>query len=141
MLLGSIMQALKDPTSEAYREARRRHWDAVAVEGRPETGMRGCYHRHLAKVYDFLIGPGARVLEIGCAEGNLLAALNPSFGVGVDFSPAMLSLVTRNSILSRLTPTALSRTLPRNYLIRLLTPLFCPIWPTTSGMSWSSSAA
>src|SRR5215475_3629604 len=91
-VIGSKMQALKDPTSEAYREARRRHWDAVAVEGRPETGMRGCYHRRLAKVYDFLIGPGARVLEIGCAEGNLLAALNPSFGVGVDFSPAMLSL-------------------------------------------------
>jgi len=87
-----VKQEFKDPTSEVYREARRRHWDAVAVEGRPETGMRGCYHRRLAKVYDFLIGPGARVLEIGCAEGNLLAALNPSFGVGVDFSPAMLSI-------------------------------------------------
>src|SRR5262252_1956322 len=111
----SVMQALKDPTSEAYREARRRHWDAVAKEGRPETGMRGCYHRRLAKVYDFLIGPGARVLEIGCAEGNLLAALKPSFGVGWTFpqpcSP-LPSRVTRNSILSRLTPTALSRTLP-----------------------------
>src|SRR5262245_36704429 len=88
----SRMQAIKDTISEDYREARRRHWDAVAVGGRLETGMRGCYQRRLAKVYDFLIGPGARVLEIGCAEGNLLAALNPSFGVGVDFSPAMLSI-------------------------------------------------
>src|SRR5215510_7350221 len=65
----STKQALKDPTSEAYRDTRRLHWDVVAKKGRPETVMRGCYHRRLAKVYDFLIGPGARVLEIGCAEG------------------------------------------------------------------------
>jgi SAM-dependent methyltransferase len=30
------------------------------------------------------------VLEIGCAQGHLLAALQPACGVGVDFSPAML---------------------------------------------------
>jgi SAM-dependent methyltransferase len=31
------------------------------------------------------------VLEIGCAQGDLLAALKPSLGVGVDFSDEMLS--------------------------------------------------
>jgi SAM-dependent methyltransferase len=38
----------------------------------------------------FLVPPGARVLEIGCGNGQLLAALAPSHGVGVDLSPEMI---------------------------------------------------
>src|SRR5580693_1655207 len=43
----------------------------------------------------FLIPPGARVLELGCGIGNLLAALEPSFGVGVDFSEPMIAEARR----------------------------------------------
>jgi ubiquinone/menaquinone biosynthesis C-methylase UbiE len=39
------------------------------------------------KFMKFLIPPGKRVLELGCGSGDLLAALEPSYGVGVDFSP------------------------------------------------------
>src|ERR1700730_13639165 len=39
----------------------------------------------------FLIPPGARVLELGCSSGSLLSALEPSFGVGVDFSELMVA--------------------------------------------------
>jgi SAM-dependent methyltransferase len=38
------------------------------------------------KFMRFLIPPGKRVLELGCGRGDLLAALEPSYGVGVDFS-------------------------------------------------------
>ena len=38
----------------------------------------------------FLIPAGARVLEIGCGDGQLLAALKPSRAVGVDLSPEMI---------------------------------------------------
>jgi len=38
----------------------------------------------------FLIPAGARILEIGCGDGQLLAALKPSRGVGVDFSAEMI---------------------------------------------------
>jgi len=38
----------------------------------------------------FLIPEDVRVLEIGCGIGNLLAALKPSHGVGIDISPAMI---------------------------------------------------
>ncbi len=31
------------------------------------------------------------MLEIGCGTGDTLAALKPSYGVGVDFSPAMIA--------------------------------------------------
>ena len=39
----------------------------------------------------FLIPVGARVLEFGCGFGDTLAALKPSHGVGVDFSPATIA--------------------------------------------------
>jgi len=43
----------------------------------------------------FLIPEGARVLEIGCGNGDTLAALKPAYGVGVDFSPAMIAEARR----------------------------------------------
>ena len=45
----------------------------------------------------FLIPPGARVLDLGCGIGNLLAALEPSFGVGVDFSEPMIAEARRGA--------------------------------------------
>ena len=43
------------------------------------------YREDDRKFMRFLIPPGKRVLELGCGEGELLAALQPSYGVGVDF--------------------------------------------------------
>jgi SAM-dependent methyltransferase len=48
------------------------------------------FHREDEIYLRFLIPEGARVLEIGCGTGDTLAALAPSYGVGVDFSPAMI---------------------------------------------------
>ncbi|HET9910253.1 MAG TPA: bifunctional class I SAM-dependent methyltransferase/glycosyltransferase family 2 protein, partial [Anaerolineales bacterium] len=53
-------------------------------------GMGGWYHHRLQEIYRFHIGPNRKVLEIGCAEGNLLAALKPERGVGIDFSEEMI---------------------------------------------------
>jgi SAM-dependent methyltransferase len=50
------------------------------------------YHRLLLRNYGFLVPPGLRVLEVGCGLGDLLAAVKPARGVGVDFSPAMIAL-------------------------------------------------
>jgi ubiquinone/menaquinone biosynthesis C-methylase UbiE len=50
------------------------------------------YYRLLEQVFRFSIPSGARVLEIGCGSGDLLAALKPSVGVGVDVSPGMVEL-------------------------------------------------
>lgn len=43
----------------------------------------------------FLIPKGARVLEIGCGTGDTLAALEPSYGVGIDFSPGLIAEARR----------------------------------------------
>lgn len=87
----SLKRTVTDPSGAAeYARARVRRWDALARHMEHWRGAGGYYHRRLAEVYRFLIPPGARVLEIGCAQGDLLAALQPSAGVGVDFSAEML---------------------------------------------------
>jgi SAM-dependent methyltransferase len=48
------------------------------------------YHSLLHRRYQFLVPPGLRVLELGCSSGELLAAVEPARGVGVDFSPAII---------------------------------------------------
>jgi len=50
------------------------------------------YHRILEKHYRFIIPEGSNVLELGCGTGELLAAVKPSVGVGVDFSEEMLRI-------------------------------------------------
>ncbi len=49
------------------------------------------YHADDIKFMRFLIPPGKRVLELGCGTGELLAALEPSRGVGIDFSTETLA--------------------------------------------------
>src|SRR5579871_5881546 len=48
------------------------------------------YHADDHKFMRFLIPPGKRVLELGCGTGELLAALEPSYGVGIDFADKAL---------------------------------------------------
>ncbi|MDB6124155.1 MAG: arnC 3 [Pedosphaera sp.] len=50
------------------------------------------YQQLLRRHFAFLIPSGARVLEVGCGIGDLLAAVKPSRGVGVDFSKQMVKL-------------------------------------------------
>lgn len=50
------------------------------------------YHKNLAKYFSFIIPANSRVLEIGCGTGELLAAVQPSYGVGIDFSEKMLDI-------------------------------------------------
>ena len=69
-----------------YNESRIANWDYVARKMDFWRGLSGYYHRRLAEVYQTLVVPGQKVLELGCAQGDLLASLKPTFGIGVDFS-------------------------------------------------------
>lgn len=74
-----------------YQQARLAHWDAVARRMDGWAGWSGAYHRRLTRVYRSLVPPDSRVLELGCGRGDLLSALQPATGVGVDFSPEMIA--------------------------------------------------
>jgi SAM-dependent methyltransferase len=65
--------------------------DFAQVEGHWRKRTRG-YHRLIEQVFRFHIPPGYSVLEIGSGGGDLLAALYPSRGVGVDISDGMVDL-------------------------------------------------
>jgi len=90
MSLVTAPRDLTPPAAEAYRRERQAHWDAFGRRLPSYRGWGGEYHRRLAEVYRGQIPRGRRVLELGCGDGGLLAALEPSVGVGVDFSPEML---------------------------------------------------
>jgi SAM-dependent methyltransferase len=49
------------------------------------------YSRLLQTCYSFFVPPGLRVLELGCGLGDLLAAVKPERGLGVDFSAAVIA--------------------------------------------------
>jgi ubiquinone/menaquinone biosynthesis C-methylase UbiE len=79
-----------DPAQTRYQQARIAHWDALAQKLDTWTGWGEYYHRRLVEIYRFLVAPNQRVLEIGCGRGDLLAALDPAAGIGVDFSGEMI---------------------------------------------------
>ena len=75
---------------ESHQRARIAHWDAIARQLDSWAGWDGEYHQRLTYIYKSLVPPGQRVLEIGCARGDLLASLQPKEGIGIDFSTEML---------------------------------------------------
>ena len=77
-----------------YTQFRVAHWEDVAAgQGRADAGR--YYRRRLRQVFAAHVPAGQRVLEIGCATGELLAAVSPAYGFGVDFSPRMVSEAQR----------------------------------------------
>src|ERR1700733_8267890 len=69
-----------------------RHYDALAERREEFRRKNKYYYSLLEKQYRYFITEGKRVLEIGCGRGDLLAAVAPSYGVGVDLSPRMIEL-------------------------------------------------
>src|SRR3712207_287632 len=84
-----------DVARRQFQSTRAAHWDTVARRTDAGDGWGRAYHRRLVEVYRFLVPPGRRVLEIGCGRGDLLAALRPAVGVGVDFSAESIALARR----------------------------------------------
>ncbi len=77
--------------AEVYTLQRVGHWDRIAREIDRDQLASKYYHQRLREIYRFLIPPQASILEIGCGKGDLLAALEPSAGMGIDFSEEMIA--------------------------------------------------
>jgi SAM-dependent methyltransferase len=50
------------------------------------------YYQWIEKIHKFVIRPNSRVLQIGCETGELLASLNPSYGLGIDADAAKIAV-------------------------------------------------
>ena len=53
------------------------------------------YYGWLDKIYRFVVRPNSRVLHVGCECGDLLAAVRPAYGVGVDSDPKAIALASK----------------------------------------------
>jgi len=80
-----------NPSKSTYQKKRIRHWDNVSRHKDNPKRAGAFYHKLLAIYYRFLVPEGVRILEVGCGHGDLIASLNPSFAVGIDFSEKMIS--------------------------------------------------
>jgi len=79
-----------DSWKPRYQKQRMAHWDRVSAKKANANRPGAFYHKLLQYYYRFFISPGMRILELGCGHGDLLAALEPSLGVGIDFSRKMI---------------------------------------------------
>ena len=73
-----------------YRDARVVSWTIAAH--RSDRSWGGYYRLRLQEAFRLLIPEGKNVLEIGCGSGDLLAALKPAVGIGIDITPAMVAM-------------------------------------------------
>ena len=78
-----------------YTQKRAAHWNKIATQGRKQNPFTAAYHARLQELFRLKIGKGQRVLELGSGNGDLLAACEPSVGVGIDISEAMVRSATQ----------------------------------------------
>lgn len=67
-----------------------RRFDSLAGERDQWIERNRYYYDDQVRYYRFLVSEGLSVLELGCGTGDLLHALKPKRGVGVDFSGEMI---------------------------------------------------
>jgi SAM-dependent methyltransferase len=79
-----------------WKSKRRQHlitWaDATAPKRASWRKRNPFYYEDETRFLKFLTRKDARILEVGCGTGELLHALAPKFGVGIDISSAMISV-------------------------------------------------
>jgi len=72
------------------------YFDSIASQRIKWKKRNRTYHKLLEKYYSFIIPKNANILEIGCGTGDLIAALKPMRGVGIDFSSDTIAIAKAN---------------------------------------------
>jgi SAM-dependent methyltransferase len=78
--------------STPKRDALVRYFDELAPERDRWIARNSYYHQQMARIFSFFIPSNHSVLEVGAGTGQLLAALQPRRGVGIDISPVMVRI-------------------------------------------------
>jgi ubiquinone/menaquinone biosynthesis C-methylase UbiE len=72
------------------------YFDSIA-ESRPKWRKKNRYYNTLLeKYFKFIIPAGSKVLEVGCGTGDLLNAVQPVKGIGIDYSEKMVKIASEN---------------------------------------------
>lgn len=79
----------------ARAEALAAYFDPMADNWEVYRERNAYYHQTLRALFRTYVPPGLSVLELGCSTGDLLAAVQPGRGVGVDLSPRMVEKARR----------------------------------------------
>lgn len=78
--------------NSTHKQAVQEYFDRVAPELDAWSDRNRYYYRDLEHLHQFVIPAGSRVLEIGCGTGDLLAAVAPTVGIGIDSSAPVVAL-------------------------------------------------
>jgi len=76
------------------KESTKAYFESIADQRLLWKRRNRFYHRSLENYFSFIVPPGSSVLEIGCGAGDLLAAVKPAYGVGIDFSGKMIEIAS-----------------------------------------------
>jgi ubiquinone/menaquinone biosynthesis C-methylase UbiE len=86
-----MQKETSDKANTIFTNTRIDYWNSINSNQKKWEGYRNYYRNRLVELYKFAIPKHAKILEVGCGNGNLLAKLDPSIGVGIDFSPALIN--------------------------------------------------
>jgi SAM-dependent methyltransferase len=89
--MGMIAELSSREYEETFRRSRIDIQDRSANERDLPRVKNTAYHQAIERLVRFVVPPGARVLVIGCGTGELLAALQPAHGIGVDFDARLVA--------------------------------------------------
>ncbi len=74
------------------KESTKAYFESIADRRLQWKRRNRFYHRSIENYFSYIIPPGSSVLEVGCGAGDLLAAVNPAYGVGIDISEKMIDI-------------------------------------------------
>lgn len=112
------------------------YFDQVAPTRLSWIARNHYYHRLLERYFIFHIPPGKRVIEMGCGPGDLLAAVKPAYGVGIDISPTMVGIArNRHPYLTFIEMDAESITFNETFDYIILSDLTGSLWDITEAFS------
>ena len=82
---------------ESRRERTRKHLAGIASRREGWIKRNRYYYELLSRLLRFLVEPGKKVLSVRCDTGNLLAAVRPSDGTGIDICDEIVEIAQQRN--------------------------------------------
>ena len=71
---------------------RKEHFNRIAPDFDKWKSKNRYYHEQIKRFYISIIPKNEKILQIGCATGDLLSHLEPEYGLGIDIAEKMIEL-------------------------------------------------